>query len=260
MNKYFIFVILLALTFVYGCSSSNTQPVSVKETVVTFVVDCTDSELFESIDQDFRTNLNSFFQNTKLNQMDYGQKLTVKMVPLEESGTVSSKKASIGPANKRMSKREAAACCDSRPLLQLISSELNAYKTLSETNLQSSPIMETLLKSFIETDAESEREIIVVLTDGIEHSAYQNMYKTIPTKEEAIDKLVDKIDPILLKDATNRIHQTMPFVIVVLKKSEKASTSDLKQFYCQFFSKLGIQSSDVLFVDNLGNNIIITEL
>lgn len=262
MNKYFIVAILFAITMIYGCNSRDSQTNDYQETCVSFVVDCTDSELFSSsIDPDFRTNLNSFFQTTKLCPLDYGQMLTVKMLPLEASGTVSSKKASIGPAYKWMSTREAASCRDTSPLRQLIAAELNAYKTLSESNIKTSSILETILKTFMDMDPEAEKNVVVVLTDGIEHSAYLNMYRSpVPTKEDAIENLAKKLDPILLQDATNRIKQARPVVVMVLKKNEKVNTSNLKQFYSKFFSRiLGITTDNVLFVDNLGNNILIPE-
>ena len=262
MKKYFIVAILFALTMIYGCNSHDPQTNDYQEICVTFVADCTDPELFSSsIDPDFRTNLNSFFKTTKLCPLDYGKMLTVKMLPLEASGTFSSKKASIGPAYKWMSTREAAACRDTSPLRQLIASELNAYKTLSESNMKNSSILETLLKTFIDMDPEAEKNIIVVLTDGIEHSGYLNMYRSpVPTKEDDIKNLAKKLDNFLVQDASSRIEQTGPVVVMVLKKNEKVNTSNLKQFYSLFFSSvLGIPTDHVLFVDNLGNNILIPE-
>ncbi len=260
MKKYFIVAILFAITMIYGCNSHNPKTNDYQETCVTFVADCTDPELFSSsIDPDFRTNLNAFFQTTKLYPLDYGKMLTVKMLPLEASGMFSSNKASIGPAYKWMSTREAAACRDTGPLRQLIATELDAYKTLSESNMKNSSILETLLKTFIDMDPEAEKNIIVVLTDGIEHSGYLNMYRSpVPTKDDDIKNLTKKLDQFLVQDATNRIEQTDPVVVMVIKKNEKVSTSDLKQFYSLFFSGvLGIPTDHVLFVDNLGNNILI---
>ena len=262
MKKYFIVAILFAITMIYGCNFHDPQTNDYQEICVTFVADCTDPELFSSsIDPDFRTHLNPFFKTTKLCPLDFGKMLTVKMLPLEASGTFSSKKASIGPAYKWMSTREAAACRDTSPLRQLIASELNAYKTLSESNMKNSSILETLLKTFIDMDPEAEKNIIVVLTDGIEHSGYLNMYRSpVPTKEDDIKNLAKKLDNFLVQDASSRIEQTGPVVVMVLKKNEKVNTSNLKQFYSLFFSSvLGIPTDHVLFVDNLGNNILIPE-
>lgn len=259
MNKY-LTIAILALTFIYGCGSSNaqTQTDNVQETTVTFIVDCSDADLFESINQDFHSNLNTFFQESRLglNRLEFGQKLTVKMAPILESGEFSSKKASIALTNRKISKREESALRDTKPLLQLIRTELDAYKTLSESNMNSSPIIETLLKAFKSINTEANLNIVVALTDGIEHSSNINMYRsTIPTTDEAIDKIVNKLDPILWQDAANSINKAAPpIVIVVLKKSEKAKASDLKQFYSKLFVKLGIRPSNIVFLDNLGNN------
>ena len=256
MNKY-ITIAILALAFTYGCSSSNAQTNNVQETVVTFIIDCSDADLFETINQDFHSNLNTFFQESGLglNQLEFGQKLTVKMAPIIESGEFSSKKASIALTKRGISKREESALRDTRPLLQLISTELDAYKTLSTSNMKTSPILETLLKAFKETQTEAKLNIVVVLTDGIEHSLNINMYKSIPITDEAIDKMVNKLDPILWQDATNSLKKSAStIVIVALKKSEKAKTSDLKQFYSKLFVKLGIRPSNIVFLDNLGNN------
>lgn len=85
------------------------------------------------------------------------------------------------------------------------------------------------------------------------------MYRSpVPTKDDDIKNLTKKLDQFLVQDATNRIEQTDPVVVMVIKKNEKVSTSDLKQFYSLFFSGvLGIPTDHVLFVDNLGNNILI---
>ncbi|MBO7082488.1 MAG: hypothetical protein J6W30_01440 [Bacteroidales bacterium] len=257
MNKSVLIPTLLVLILSYGCSSTTTQSESIQETVVTFVVDCTDPELFESIDRDFRTNLNSFFRNLNLNQLDYGKKLTVKMLPLEASGTVSANGASIGPATRNMSKRKAASCRDTRPLCQLIATELNTYRTLSESDVRYSSILETLLKTFMEMNPESEREIIVLLSDGIEHSNFLNMYRSsIPTTDDAVERLANRLDPFLLQSATSRICLADPVVVMVLKKNDRVNNIDLKQFYSKFLNNvLGIKTSNILFVDNLGNNI-----
>ena len=209
MNKY-ITIAILALAFTYGCSSSNAQTNNIQETVVTFIVDCSDADLFETINQDFHSNLNTFFQESGLglNQLEFGQKLTVKMAPIIESLT-----------KRGISKREESALRDTRPLLQLISTELDAYKTLSMSNMKTSPILETLLKAFKETQTEAKLNIVVVLTDGIEHSLNINMYKSIPITDEAIDKMVNKLDPILWQDATNSLKKSAStIVIIVLKK------------------------------------------
>lgn len=139
-----------------------------------------------------------------------------------------------------------------RPLVEMISSELSRYKQLSEKQ-KNSPIIDVTLKTFREMDSET-REILVICTDGLEfNTKYANFYKDIPTTEQTVEKLISKIDPILLAEAKEKVAATNPEVVIVLKPNDKMKkTTELKQFYSEFMHQIGVNT--VRFIDNLSNN------
>ena len=248
MKKYIIIICFVGLNLVsLGCHAQV-----VNETVVTFLLDATDQPLYNAIDSDFKQNLNTFFTNTGVGTIDYGQRLTVRMGGIAENDELSLVSQSIALTDKRMSRKEAERQRNPRPLLELINSELAHYKQLSETAMSSSPIIDITLKAFREMNSEA-REILVICTDGLEYTDYGNFYRNIPTTEQTVNGLISKIDPILLNEAKDQIASTDPEVIVILKPNDKVKkTTELKLFYHVFLGRLGV--STIRFIDNLSNN------
>lgn len=248
MKNNMILLCLVALNLVtLGCHAQK-----INETAVTFLCDATDQTVFDAIESDFNQNLNTFFTNTGIGTIDFGQRLTIRMAAIDESDQLSLQSRSIALTDKRMSRKDAERQRNPRPLLEMISSELTRYKQLSEKTMTSSPIIDVTLKVFREMNTEA-REIIVISTDGLENSNYANFYKNIPTSEQAVEKLISKIDSILLAEAKEQIALTDPEVVIVLKSNDKVKkTAELKKFYNEFFRQLGVNT--IRFIDSLNNN------
>ena len=248
MKSNMILLCLVALNLVtLGCYAQK-----INETTVTFLCDATDQSVFNAIESDFNQNLSTFMTNLGVSTIDYGQRLTIRMGAIDESDQLSLQSRSIALPDKRVSRKEADRQRNPRPLLEMISSELAHYKQLSEKTMTSSPIIDVTLKVFREMNTEA-REIIVISTDGVENSNYANFYKNIPTSEQAVEKLITKIDPILLAEAKEQIALTDPEVVIVLKPNDKVKkTAELKKFYNEFFRQLGVNT--IRFIDSLNNN------
>ena len=248
MKNNMILLCLVALNLVtLGCHAQK-----INETTVTFLCDATDQTVFNAIENDFNQNLNTFFTNTGIGTIDFGQRLTIRIAAIDESDQLSLQSRSIELTDKRVSRKIAERQRNPHPLLEMISSELARYKQLSEKTMTSSPIIDVTLKVFREMNTEA-REIIVISTDGLENSNYANFYKNIPTSEQAVEKLITKIDPILLAEAKEQIALTDPEVVIVLKPNDKVKkTAELKKFYNEFFRQLGVNT--IRFIDSLNNN------
>ncbi len=252
MKKNIYTLCLLALFFVaLGCDNRSNETVS--ETAVTFVLDATDPTVFEAIESDFRQNLNTFFTNTGVGNLDFYQRLTVRVCGVEETDQLSIQSRYIELTDRRVSRQEAQRLKNPRPLLELISTELTRYKQLSENMMTSSPIIDVILKAFREMNPEAARELIVVCSDGLEKSRYSNFYKSIPTTEEGVKTLISKIDAILLHEAIEQVTATDPEIVFVLKTTNDTKRNmELKKFYQEFCRQLGVNT--VSFIDNLNNN------
>lgn len=236
--------------FVTGCQEPKIKE---KSASVTFLVDVTDQPVFTSIEEDFNTNLNAFFTNTGLGKIDLGQSLTVRMGPIDESDQLSLQTRSIALKDNRVSRKEAERQRNPRPILEMIKSELARYKQLSETQ-KASPIIDVTLKAFREMS--ETQEILVICTDGLE-TVYANFYRNIPNTEQAVEKLISKVDPVLLNEAKQQISASDPQVVIVLKPNDKVkNTAELKLFYSEFMRQLGV-NIPVTFTDNLSNKITI---
>ena len=248
MKNNMILLCLIALNLAtLGCHAQK-----INETAVTFLCDDTDPSVFSAIESDFNQNLSTFMTNLGVGTIDYGQRLTIRMGAIDESDQLSLQSRSIALTDKRVSRKEADRQRNPRPLLEMISSELARYKQLREKTMTSSPIIDVTLKVFREMNTEA-REIIVISTDGLENSNYANFYKNIPTSEQAVEKLITKIDPILLAEAKEQIALTDPEVVIVLKPNDKVKkTAELKKFYNEFFRQLGVNT--IRFIDSLNNN------
>lgn len=248
MKNYMILLYLVVFNLIIsGCHAQK-----INETSVTFMVDVTEKTVYDVIEADFNQNLNTFFTNTGVGAVDFGQRLTIRMGAIDESGQLSLQSRSIALTDKRVSRKEAERRRDPRLLLEMISSELANYNQLSEKTMTSSPIIDVTLKAFREMNTEA-REVVVICTDGIENSNYANFYKIIPNTEQSVEKLISKIDPILLAEAKEQIALTDPEVVVVLKPNEKVRmTVELKKFYDAFFRLLGVNT--IRFIDSLNNN------
>lgn len=246
-----IFVAILALT-ISGCKAQKPSNIKVDETVVTFLIDCTDREIFVESNDDMHTNLSLFFKNAGINNLDYNERLTVRIAPIDDNDKLSLRTASIALTDKNASKREQAAMSSTKPLLKLISTELARYDTICNRQMKCSPIINVMLKTFREMNPNASREILVVCTDGVEFSDYVSLYKSIPTNEEGVAKVLGKVDGILLNEAKLRIEEVSPQVVFVLKSNPKANAAQLKMFYTKLMNRIGVTS--VSFIDNLSNN------
>ena len=231
--------------------SCNAQKIN--ETAVTFLVDATEKPIFDAIEADFNQNLNYFFNNTSTGNIDFGQRLTIRMGVIEESDNFTLQSRSIALTDRRVSRQQAERLRNPRPLLELIRDELARYKELSNTTMTSSPIIDVTLKAFREMNTEA-REILVICTDGLEYSNYGNFYRNIPTTEQSVEQFIGELDVLLLAEVKDKVDFTDPEVIIVLKANSKAreSTTQLKLFYNEFLRQLGVGT--VRFIDNLSNN------
>ncbi|MBR5630801.1 MAG: hypothetical protein IKW82_04065 [Bacteroidales bacterium] len=249
-NLISILCILALNIFITGCQEPKFNE---KAVTVTFLVDVTDKPITTSIVDDFNANLNAFFSNTGLGKIDLGQSLTVRMGPIDESDQLSLQTRSIALTDKNVSRREAERHRNPRPILEMIKEELARYEVLSETQ-KASPIIDVTLKAFKEMSETN--EILVICTDGLE-TVYANFYRNIPNTEQAVEKLISKVDPVLLSAAMQQISASDPQVVIVLKPNEKVkNTADLKLFYSEFMRQLGV-TTPVTFIDNLSNKITI---
>ena len=234
MKHFITIIILTASTFITLLGHAQ----KIDETAVTFLVDATEKNIFDAIEADFNQNLNVFINNTGIGKIDFGQRLTVRMGAIDESNQLTLQSRSIALTDKKVSRKQAESLRNPRPLLELISAELAKYKQLSEKNMALSPIIDVTLKTFREMNTEA-REIVVICTDGLENN-YANFYKNIPTTEQSVEKLIsNKIDPILLAEAKEKIAYTDPEVIVVLKsndKLKKTATPELKKYSSRMMS------------------------
>ncbi|MCR4848482.1 MAG: hypothetical protein K5920_06535 [Bacteroidales bacterium] len=249
MKNTIILVCLAALNFSAPCAPVQ----KADETAITLLIDVTDPVLFETIEADFSQNLNKFFHNTGLGHIDFGQKLTIRIAAIDDSGQLTLQSRSIALIDKKVSRKEADRLRDPRPLLELIRTQLDQYKQLSEKTMSSSPIIDVVLKSFCQMDPEA-REILVICSDGVENSNYGNFYKSIPTTEQSVGKMISNVvDPMLLAEAKAQIADTNPEVILILKTNPKIKNIiDLKKFYNEFLHQLGVETFRV--IDNLSNN------
>ena len=144
MKNNMIFLCLLALNLV----TLDCRAQKVNETAVTFLCDATDQAVFNAIESDFNQNLNTFFTNTGIGTINFGQRLTIRMGAIDESDQLSLQSRSIALTDKRVSKKDAERQRNPRPLLEMISAELARYKQLSERTMTSSPIIDVTLKVF----------------------------------------------------------------------------------------------------------------
>ena len=245
-------IITMAFCFTLSSCKAQTPNFTVDETAVTYFNDCTDTVLFNQIYKDYYANLGQLSKNLGIGQIKANEKLTVRIGAIDDSDRLSLKTASICAASKRASKREQVAQSNPQPLIQMVNGELKNQKRLSERHMASSPIIGTMLKAFREMNPEATREILVVCSDGVEFSGYANLYKSIPTTDEAVAKVVGKLDGILLAEAKERIAEVRPQVVFVLKPNTKAKTADLKQFYLKLLNQIGVTS--VSFIDDMTNN------
>lgn len=248
-------VLVVCATVMFNLHCSHKE-VSLEDTSLTFLVDVTDTALFDQVNSDFHQNLPVFFERTGLDNIQAGQKLTLKMSPITCSGVFSMRQASIALPVRDMSRREEAILRNPEPLLALIRSELDDYAKMAADDQQASPILDVMLKSFREMSPTSSREMLVVFTDGYEHSNYLNMYKskTIPTSEMDVARILEKTDQILLQEARSVVRNVNPAVVFVLKETSKANSfkrGDLKMYYTELLRQIGV--TDVIFIDNLTN-------
>lgn len=247
------FVVILTLT-VCGCKAQKPSNVKIDETAVTFLIDCTDKALVADIREDLRANMNPFIRNLGLGEIRLNEKLTFRIGAIDDSDKLELKSASISLTSndKKASKREQAAKKNPQPLLQLVSRELDTCQSRCQRKMKCSPIIAVTLKTFREMNPNASREIIVVCTDGVEFSDYANLYKSIPTKDDAVSKVLGKVDNILLDEAKLRIEEVSPQVVFVLKANPKANVAQLKVFYTKLMNQIGVTS--ISFIDNLSNN------
>lgn len=242
--------IIIIISFMAIALFGHAQQIN--ETAVTFLCDVTDQEIFTSIENDFKQNLNVFCSNLGISSIEFGSRLVFRISAIDESAQLSLQTRSISLTDRRVSRKEAERQRNPRPLLDMLNSELARYKQLSEKTMTSSPIIDVTLKVFREMNTEA-REIIVISTDGLENSNYANFYKNIPTSEQAVEKLISKTDNILLAEAKEAIAVTDPEVVIVLKPNEKVKkTAEQKKFYNEFFRQLGVNT--IRFIDSLNNN------
>lgn len=252
--KNYIIIAILAMAFIgTSCQAQKQSNAKVEETGVTFLVDCTEKEpLFREINQDFHDHLSILFNHLGVGSIDWYQKITVRMCAIDDSDKLNIKSASISLTDKKISRREEEVRRSPKPLLQLISSELSNYETLSQQEQKSSPIINCLLKTFRELSPDAVREVVVVCTDGVENSQYCSFYRdVIPTTDDAVTKLVGKVDKMLLEEAKTCIKDVDPQVIFVLKSNPKVDIGSLKQFYSKLMDALGV--STYSFIDNFTN-------
>lgn len=234
------------------CTTEN--PERTTETGVTILVDVTDSTVYKHIRDDFESNLELFFNHTGLGQLEPGEGLTIKMAPISADGNLTVKQASIALSNnvRNYSYSEQEAQRDPREILSMMASELNNYGVLcKDPEQKKSPVLDVILKALKEMNPNN-REILMVFTDGFENSAYLNMYKSIPTTEDKVMAVIDKIDPILLKDAKTAISAARPEILFVLK-SQNDKKGEVKTFYTELCRQLGI--AKISFIDNMSNTV-----
>ncbi len=247
----FIAILVMALT-ISGCQAQKPSDTKINETCVTYLIDCTDKELFDEINDDLHTNFQAFFKNIGISKVGYNEKLTFRIAPIDDADKLSLRSASVALTDKKASKRDQAAMSDTKPLLRLVSTELTRYDTVCNRQMKCSPIINVMLKTFREMNPDAVREILIVCTDGVELSDYANLYKSIPITDEAVAKVVAKVDDILLNEAKDKIAEANPQVIFVLKANSKANIANLKLFYTKLMNQIGVTS--VSFIDNLSNN------
>lgn len=254
MKTYIINIItFVVMTCTLASCKAQTPPSnSVNETEVTFLVDCTDKFIFEDVYADFHDNFGVFFKNLGIGQLNSNEKLTLKIGAIDDSDRLNLKSASIVAASSKASKREREARCNPRPLLQLITTELDNQKKRCERENKCSPIIDVVLKAFRDMNSEASREVVVICTDGLENS-YINLYRSIPENDEGVAKVVKKMDVILLNEAKDKISEVDPQVIFVLKANPKANTAKLKVFYTKLMNQLGVNT--VSFIDDLSNSL-----
>lgn len=247
-----ILVVAFAVTTA-SCKAQNAQSNrNVEETVVTFLVDCTDTVLLNDIEADMRADLLTFFTNLNVAKVVAGEKLTVKVGVIDDSDRLTLKSASVTPVGKKASNREKNASSKLDPLFLLVSQQLKTMHQQSQREMKSSPIIDVMLKAFREMSPESSREVLCICSDGAELSLSANFYKNIPTTDEAVAKVVAKLDATLLEEAKAIIEDTDPQVVFVLKSNPKVPASQLKLFYSKLLAQFGVNS--VSFIDNLSNN------
>ena len=244
--------ILVMALIASGCQAQKPSDTKVSETCVSYLVDITDKALFKEITDDLHTNFQTFFKNVGISKVGYNEKLTFRIAPIDDADKLSLKSASVALTDKKASKRDQAAMSDTKPLLRLVSTELARYDTVCNRQMKCSPIINVMLKTFREMNPDAVHEMLIVCTDGVEFSNYANLYKSIPTTDEAVAKVLGKVDGILLNEAKDKIAEANPQVIFDLKPNSKANIANLKLFYTKLMNQLGVTS--VSFIDNLSNN------
>lgn len=256
MKKHLIICALCALAVLTqscGSSSNNIETYS-SDTGLTILVDATDTTVYNSIYQDFNTNLDAFFKQTGLADLEKGALLTVKIAPIDASGELTLNQVSLGvPKNSDLSGRERELACDPQVILKMLVDEFDHYKTIAQNQEQLySPIIDVLLKACREMDCD--RELLLIFTDGLENSAYLNMYKNkIPTGEDQVANVVDRVDQVLWKEAKQKVAECCPQIVFVLKSMSLDKKAQTKLFYGELCRQLGV--NDVQFIDNMSNTI-----
>ncbi len=257
MKKTIIISLVLAYAMLLSCNTNAQDSSTIENRTLTMLIDCTSEKLYNDIDVDIRTNLPDFLRSTGIADISFEQKFTMKVGFIESSGNLTLAKESIAlPKQREVSKHKATELRNPRTIMQMIDNQLVTGKAIAATKQTRSPIVEVILKSLREMHAESQEELLLIFSDGVEYSASDavNFFKNIPYSDDTFERYYEKLDPFILQEAISKIAESQPHVVFYLKTSEEGvNKADLKRFYSKLFERIGI--TDFQFLDNLTQNV-----
>ncbi|MCL2246201.1 MAG: hypothetical protein FWC10_03705 [Lentimicrobiaceae bacterium] len=229
-----------------------------RETELLVMIDITDAsgELFRSIDEDLRTNFGRFLHNANLGRIEEHERFKLMVTPIW-TGPITISTASIEMPQAGMSLRAVEQARNPLPLLLLMRDKLDYLETQLDANHFQSSILESILRSILQLNPQSERSVMLVNSDLMHRCQRISFYNRIPRPYEVRD-VIANLDPVLLRSTQNHIRiGAVPEIVINLKQKRMERQRDLRLFYEAFFRELGINGR-VYWVDNLTQNPGIT--
>lgn len=249
MKNITLFILIFSFTILH----SFAQTIHSRD--LYFLIDVTDQQLFNIIQEDIQSNFGTFMQNTRFGEIKENDRLSFHVSPIGATENLELKSASIsGPSNK-LSGQAQRKLVNPKPLLTLLNTELTNYEKLSTSQIKETSITNILLKTLLEANPEGENYILV-FSDLIENNKYLNHYKRIPEGKEFSKIIQTSIDPYVMTKLQKKLDEGMEVRIILVHKdliNAKVDARKIKIYWQKLLSELGI--TDVQFIDNLSNTI-----
>lgn len=252
-SSFFIYAILSVL--IHSCDVIGPcDQMTTKEAV--FLLDVTDSVLFESIEKDIKTNFSSFMKKNDLASIGECERFVFSVGHLSGRENLEMESAKIELTTKGESLKKQQSLKNPSGIGVLMKSKLEDYKSLTaqEEYTSGSFLANQILRAANET-AQNGSSSVFVFSDLIENNKYLNMYKEQIDFSENPEIIHSIIEPSVLHQFQSNQKAGKSVNIIFVQKDEpngKVDRREIKVFWEELFSSLKI---DHQFVDNLSQNV-----